>query len=826
MSEHELEDQALSQLKATHYKEAIQLFKKLLQMTDNEQWRQHLAHCYVQRSIQFATKGMYKEALVLWENQMQYAHSPYDAIDQYIIWLIQANKQADIQQNLAQLSAQQLDKNYLELAAVLGLLMLTEHPEFLQELPQDSMLFAHFSIARRALQALQDDKTQILSETLKQLPYRSAFRDFRTLMNAMLVMPDSMEQAQSLLVKIPDHSPYFHAAGTLLACTREGAELAQTLIQLSHGQCALIGKIKGLSKKQLDFIQHYGRQQDNLSDKVQFKLAIQYKSLLGTEFARYFCQAALARYPAGKKDFNKHFGDASQFEENRVKALICEQDGNIYDAENYWRRCLGYLNTEKADDNFRAALILRHLAAMEPVSEEQTDLLIESLDYDRDDRESYLQIVQYFSQQAETANEHKLWLAKTLKQFPQEIEVLIQAIKSATANKTYKKACQYATKILKIDSLNMFAKQTLFDSHIAHARRLMREKNYALVEKEIAQAEKLNLGKAYYKQLQLMRALLCFAEDDKQQGLKGIAEELGGLHANPVSALLQAGMEALLNGLPVATILRELNPAKDYLLTTRDLTAIVEQLKLYAIDDEALELLHKTLNKVKAPLKKSLSEQDYPEGLRLDFCQVLDTIQHFELLRYCTKSVPIVQQSGAIWIYYLIYANNNGNGQDCSPDDVLRLQLAYDQAENDKDFQTGLLIKGLLDDYYAVYEPRDESFLDELVAGFMGEEDVPDDDPLDALFGHIEHSVMMKLNNRAESIMKKLTPEKIIHKLIKKSTDKEAVLIAMMQNSDIFSALMLIKAAEELKINIGVGIDDVIHVFNINDNTQPTPLPF
>ena len=87
--------------------------------------------------------------------------------------------------------------------------------------------------------------------------------------------------------------------------------------------------IKGLNKNQLEFIQHYSRQHDNLSDKVQFKLTSEYKSLIGYEVARQFCQTTLARYPAGNKEFNKHFGEASAFEEYRVKALNNELDENL-----------------------------------------------------------------------------------------------------------------------------------------------------------------------------------------------------------------------------------------------------------------------------------------------------------------------------------------------------------------------------------------------------------------------------------------------------------------------------------------------------------------
>lgn len=824
-SEHDLEAQALSQLKAAKYKEAIRLFKKLLQTADNNEWHQKLAYCYVQRAVDFAAKGMYKEALVLWENHVQHAQPPYDAYDQYIIWLIESNKLADIQSSLAQLTAQQLDKQYPELAALLGLLVLGKYPEFQQDLPQDSVFITHLNIVQTALQAYQDNDQDKLNDTLKLLPYRSAFRDFRTLLNASVAMPKSIEQVQALLAKIPVNSAYFQAAKLLLACTKDGSELAEELVQLDHQQCSVIGEIKSLNKKQLDFIPHFSRQHDKLTDKVQFNLAIQYLPLIGVELCRQFCQTLLSRYPAGKKDFNKHFGKPGEFEENQVKALNCEQDNKFYDADYYWRTCLHCLNNEDATDNLKAALILRRLATRESGAEYRINVLIESLDYDDSDRDSYLQIIQYYSGQADTAKEYKKWLTNTLKQFPQDIEVLVQAVKAATRNKTYKKACQYAQKILKIDSLNTFAKQTLFSSHLAHARRLMGEKNYRLVEKEISQAEKLSIGKAYQKQLQLMRALLCFASEDKQQGLQRIAKELEGLHTNPVSTHFHATMEALLNGLPVATILRELVPAKDYLLSAQELTAFMAQLKQYATEDEEREILHKALEKVKAPLKKSLSEQAYTEELLLSFCKVLDSIKHFELLRHCAKSARMTFHD-PIWNYYQVYADNNGDGKNCEPDEIRRLRIAHERTIEDKDFPTGILIEKLLDQYYSAHPQQGLGLFDNLLAGFMGDDDDDDYDPMEELFGDLDQGVMIQLNDKAELIMKKLTPENLIQGLMRQVGNRETILLAVMQNPDILSALMLLKAADELKMDIDVDIDDVIETFEITENDNPFSFPF
>jgi hypothetical protein len=85
---------------------------------------------------------MHKEAQVLWENHTQFSQPPYEAYDQYITWVVLSNNQVNIQTSLKSLSAQQLDKQYPELATILGFLMLTRHPEFEQLLVQDSVHLA------------------------------------------------------------------------------------------------------------------------------------------------------------------------------------------------------------------------------------------------------------------------------------------------------------------------------------------------------------------------------------------------------------------------------------------------------------------------------------------------------------------------------------------------------------------------------------------------------------------------------------------------------------------------------------------------------------
>ena len=207
-----IESTALSKLNSGQFKEAIDLYKSLLKRANNADWRAALGQCYLQRALAFAAKNMVKEAIVLWENYAQNTGQPHQALDHYISWLLQTNDRTKVKTCLSQLSAQQLDEQYPDLASLLGLLIITGKFSCQDLLPQDSAFMLHLGLVHEALTAYRNNKLEDIEPALKKLPFRSAFRDFRTLMKAAILIHESTEHAQSLLAKIPADSPY-HQAG-------------------------------------------------------------------------------------------------------------------------------------------------------------------------------------------------------------------------------------------------------------------------------------------------------------------------------------------------------------------------------------------------------------------------------------------------------------------------------------------------------------------------------------------------------------------------------------------------------------------------------------
>ncbi len=805
-----LENQAISLCKSQKYKEAITIYKQLLQLSNNPLWQQSLAECYLRRAENFALKGMHKEALVLWENYRQFAEPPYQQLDRYIVWQIQAKQRANIQSSLKALTAEQLDNDYPELAAILGALILTGHIEFQQALPQDSIFIDHLSRVLSALQALRDHDHDGVNQQLKQLPYRSAFRDFRTLLKALLTMPGSIADANLILEKIPTRSPYSQAAQWLRASSQTGAALVSHCANLGHAQRKLLADCIGLNKLQIELLETLSKQKQPWPDKLKFNLALNNQSLLGSNLVQSFCFALLSNYPAGQRDFDKAFGAIDEFEQNRLKALGYENADNHYDADFHWRQCIKALSKQDNDNGLKIALIYRHMAQGQPDQALKIQHLCNGLEYDPSDKASYLQILAHYQKSGNTSA-YKDWLNKALSECPEDIDILMQATQAATANRTYKKAIQYAEKILKIDPVNSYAKQLVFTSHLNHARRLLKTQKLHLVAAEIQRAENLKLGKTYALQTDILRGLLGFAKNDKSQLLQLVVPALNKLNPDPATAHFQATMEALLTDLPVAPILRELPKANEDLVSAPALNRLIALIELYAQDEDNLLLLHKALDKIKAPLKKSLLQKNYPEKLQLSFCQALYSIQHFELMRPCAKSGQSQWQK-PLWFFYKVYSETNGDATTCSFVQRAGLQINLDDAYRDKDFRAQNLIGEYLDAYHAPLFPNEFEYSEqETTENFV--------DPIYALFGHLPDKLFEKIDLKADMIARKTPPDRLLQEVLKISGAPANLLTAMQNDPDLFNALLLLKAANDLKLDIEVTAQAILEHFGLTQQT-------
>ncbi|MCQ8102751.1 hypothetical protein NP590_01435 [Methylomonas sp. SURF-2] len=805
---------------AGRYKEATESFKELLKKSNDGEYRRCLADCYLQRAQAMAGKGMFKEACILWENYADYAEKPLHARDMYVLWQLAAKNHRKAHAALEGFDGRQLDEDYPELAMCLGALLVSGLEELPPHLPQDSALLRHWSLIGEALAAYRNGDAEQCGQSLKKLPYRSAFRDLGILLKVQLLDTVSSEQAGALLSKIPETSPYRPVVNACLAYLKSGADFVDALTGLEHNQRRAVARARGISGKRADLLETLIKQKARLADKARFNLVLQYRDLFGGQAAQAYCQGALEQYPDGYADYLKHFSIADEFEENRVRALSCEQNGRGGDARYFWERCLDILKKDRPANDRKIALILRHLA--DRVSRaDAAKLLAASLEFDPDDRQSYLGILSIYEKDQLNPAHYEQWLERGLLRFPANTELLVRAAKSAANRKAFKKAAAYAKALLKVDPVNTLAKQLLFANHMAHARRLLKTEKYHLVEKEIRFAEQLTVDKRLRLQAELLRGLYLWRAEDKNQGLQHIVDVLGKLNDNPVAMQFQAQMEAGLLELATAMLTKALPAFKDYLLSARELQGLIATLEYYdgQLDDGAL--LIDALDKIKAPVKKSLQWLLDHETLLLSWCRVLEQVGHFELLKHCAKMGHAKWRAPA-WLYYLTVGECRG---DYSRLDFMRLfalRDASEQAKEEGDLKTAVSIERIL--------VQHDSYMDN-PCEFEDEEAGLDDpevenDPIEDLFGHLPNSIMTKVAKKAQGIMKKNDPGRLADKYIRRyagSIDGQTLAILFM-NQDFYASVTLLEAAEELRIDIGIDFENIVGRFQ-NDSPQFS-LPF
>lgn len=819
LNELTLPQKARAHYEAGRFKEATDLFKELLKQSNDVEHKRCLADCYLQRAWAMADKGMYKEACVLWENYAAYGEAPLQALDTYVLWLLACKNNRKAYAVLEGFEARQLDEDCPELAAHLGALLLAGCTDMLAHLPKDSALPRHWEWVGEALEAYRDGERERCEQALKNLPFRSAFRDLRTLLKVQLLDAASVEQAPAMLAKIPAASPYRPLADTCLAYLQAGADFIATMAGLEHPQRRVVAHAKGFSTQQMNLLETMLKQKTSLNDKMRFNLAMQYQEVFGTHAAQAYCQGALANYPAGYNDYRKHFALKDPFEENRLQALLCEQGKNSYDARFYWERCIDILKRNRPANDKKIALILRHMAEKAPY-EDAAELLAASLEYDADDRQSYLTILSIYEQNRPDPVRYEEWLERSLQRFPADTDLLVRAAKSASNRKAFKKAAAYAKALLKVDPVNTLAKQMLFANHMAHARRLLNAEKFHLVEKEIQAAEQLSIDKNLRRQAELLRGFYLWQAEDKQQGLQQIADALAKLNDDPINMQFQAQMEAGLLELPTAALTRALPAFKDYLLSAPELQRLIVAMEYY---DEQLDdrtLLFKALDKIKAPLKKSLQWLLDHEALLLSWCQALEKIAHFELLKHCAK-MGNVRWRKPLWRYYQTVADCQGDASRLDFMTLFMLQNALEEARADNDDKTAVLIGRLIEQASGAINPfQFEDDFDEF------DEEEFDDDPIDDLFGHLPESIMRRIGKKTQDIMAKADPERFMAKCISqygKRIDPQRLGILLM-NPDFVEAVMVLVAAEELKIDIGVSFEDILERFE--DDSPQFQLPF
>jgi len=717
-----LSTKAKELLEQHRYKKAIEAYKQLIAQEQRTEWFEALAQAYLGRARELSKQGLYQEAAVFWENRAKSCHCE-DHLGEYLRWLLLAKRYAKAASVLfnPKIALQPSEKQQFNeyLAAIL---LTQDIPEINAVLPADSNWNLHKTLIKQAIDAYSQGNDP--QEYLKQVPFRSPYRDLRLILKAM-------HEGTENQLQISPNSVYY-----------QFVELLQVRHQTESVRC---DKIATLSEQQFEFISYsYGWRQEqtklisnlrkahNATPQQLFRFIIDNKTLLGEIYSQNACLRALPYYPDGIKEYQHVFTQVSDVETAHLFALANELKTNIYDSVVNWYKMVALLSgsenrgvfaklPEKIDhitlqQRYEVAIILRHIfelmdKAQGVFEDVRISLLTDSLHFDPTDKLSYIKLIHYFSQDKK---QYQHWVQAAIKQFPSDIEILLLGIQAAIASRAFKKAEQFAKTILKYDPINVKAKQFLLFSHLSSARKQIKAKKYHLARAELEHAEKAERISQRTGLVQINQGWLSVLEAEVETAIAYFttAFQIITTPILQVICLTVEGKNAKLTDTQVDSWVKQLIQFKPNAhFSPAVINEVVDIIKYY--QEQSLPDLAKTLRPFIKIINNSAKYNKLTQHEVQTLCEKLAETKLFKTLKeYATQGLKAFPHSSLL-IYYHIFAKTEGDpralGFDYYAEFILTSALSDAHSQGDK-LAAGLIMSFLhkKEELYPLHNPRKE----------------------------------------------------------------------------------------------------------------------
>ena len=490
-------------MRAGDFKQAIDLFKRLLKQDARTEWRDALAEAYAGRARTLAAKGMFEEA----EIALSKAAAADGAVQDPLLYVQCLVKRGQVQK-AAELAVKYVvnDKvpaatapQLAELAAALWLVAPVPLAPPANQQSEGGKWVEHAAAAQQSLAAWIEGKPpQEIDLLLSRIPLRSAFRGLRLSLKSLLTAPSDPARARQLLDGIPPESVFAAFRFAIeAALPGESGEPVARPRPSSRAQQVFAAEVKSLPSSAAQSLAQLVKAELRGPGALLSFLAGQTGTFPADE-VRSACLNLLPQAPDRLQQFERTFGPLSEFNKNRVLALAAEAGSDWGRAEQRWR--LAAQNVEHAADTearLSAGVIYRHLARLTQDNPEMEgegtsefpsiEYLERSLQADADYLPAILQLIGLYRTNKQDKDWHRL-AEEAAQRFPNESAILLQALDSAIARKAYKKAVGFASRLLTLDPINQAVRQQMIELHISHARKQTRSKRADLAWKELASA--------------------------------------------------------------------------------------------------------------------------------------------------------------------------------------------------------------------------------------------------------------------------------------------------------------------------------------------------
>jgi hypothetical protein len=495
--------QATEALRLGDFKQAIELFKRLVKQDARPKWRDALAEAYAGRAQMLAAKGLFEEA----ETALSKAAAPDGTVRDPLLYVQCLVKRGQMRK-AAEIAVKYIGNGKVpaaaapQLAEIAAALWLAAPVPLVRPADQKSEAgkwVEHAAAARQSLIAWIEGKPpQEIDQLLNRIPLRSAFGALRLILKSLMTAPDDPARARQLLDGIPPGSAFASFRLAVEAALPGGpAEPVAMPTPPSKAQQVFAVEVKGLPNAASQSLVQLTKAERSGPGALLSFLASQAGTLPADE-VKNACLNLLPRAPDRLRQFESRFGPLSEFDRYRVLALAAEAGNDWERAEQCWTiAAQGIEPAAGTETGLSAGVIYRHLARLahehpeiegEGTSEfPEIEYLELSLRADPDHLPAVLQLIGLYRTYGQDRDWHRL-AGDAAQRFPEESAVLLQAVDSAIARKAYKKAVGFARELLTLDPINQAARQRMIELHISHARKQIRSKRADLAWKELAEA--------------------------------------------------------------------------------------------------------------------------------------------------------------------------------------------------------------------------------------------------------------------------------------------------------------------------------------------------
>ncbi|HHJ38840.1 MAG: hypothetical protein AXA67_00320 [Methylothermaceae bacteria B42] len=570
-----------------------------------------------------------------------------------------------------------MDESLIPLACLAG------DKQTLKTLPEDSPLCQHLPHAQEALAAYCRGDDKAMTAVLKQIPFRSPYKDLRWLLSALTCYPADPGKGRELLNKIPPDSPFACPAQAGMALFQPPTEKQTLSVAARTFLAAIRGKGEQVKPKHLFA-----------------KLLSEAKKTRDPTLVKAV-KDFLAWYPQGMTACEKAFGPLTETEKLRIQALHLERSAYPDQIYNAWID-LGK-TYDRQGDLARAAAVCRHLVQLVetefgPGDPELEIVLNNLVSLAPQDRDAWLKLAAFYHYMEDEKARGRC-LDDALRHLPEDPGILKAAAEAAIDRGAFKKAAQLTKKLLKIDPINQQARRRLIRAHLNHARKQLKGAKYDLARKELEAAKALAKEPLEQAEVLVAQGYLESFANLMETGERWF-DEACNLLPVPLGEWLVAA-EALRCQLPGKDCKRQLKKLRLILDTAvlqmnksvvLEMLALAKQLKREEIDPTPL------LQAGNAYLKKAC-ELDWTLAELEKVCDLLLELERYQLVRDYVRKSPLWKQRTPSLVYFDVAAKCRGVAGNLNLADVENLENALENADKEKLNKWSGRILGLLEDY-------------------------------------------------------------------------------------------------------------------------------